>query len=137
VPNIFEQIRELIGKSDNNPLYKQLIIELGEEPEMQVRPNGKSRLLTFDRAQLGLISHLIDEHWILLGAGMAAKSNHLPDTIQPKDGRETVRQKLGQPVRSEFKPEQNSWEDTYILPEGELRLQFDADADEIRFWRIS
>jgi len=156
MPNLFERAYELLAKSDSDPLFKQLIEDLEEQPEMQERPNGKSRLFNFAATRLAFVAHLIDERWMFRGAFMtvepegpirdrvALHGGNLPNEIVPEDDRDGVRRKLHQvPIESKLSTRTiptgvgDVWEDAYVLPLADLQFYSDANTGQLCYWAIS
>lgn len=137
-------------------MFKQLIEDLKEQPEMRERPTGKSRLFNFAATRLAFVSHLIDERWMFRGAFMTVEpagpirdrvvlyGGNLPNGIVPEDDRDSVRRKLHQePIESKLSKRTipngvgDVWEDHYVLPLADLQFYFDANTGHVCYWAIS
>jgi hypothetical protein len=148
--NLFTRISECVGKYRDETIFERLVEDLRMSPEVNERPNGKSRMLVFEELGLGFIMHLVEERWIIRGAGMPVESDgnsfpriqefggNLPAGISPDDRRESVKEKLGlEPFNFTLRDDGETLQDSYELENLTFDLRFDKQTERMTNWVLS
>jgi len=139
---VFELSLGLCGKSDEDPLFKAFVNELGETPSLEVRERSCVRI--FQKHQLTIYCRFDNEgNRVVRGALMAfRRRSENPFGIVLSDTRQIVEDKIGFPP---FKRErtnhtsvsgQGTWKDCYRLDTLEFEVHFDLVTSLPGYWVI-
>lgn len=151
---IYERCVELIGKSDDDPLFLALVNDSAKLPQVMVKdaPLPLSRCYVFTNLYLAVFAYFEEEAWIIRAATMSSDGGALdsdllsrlgglyPFGILPQDDLETIRRKIGAVPTKEFSrvmADVEIWREEYDLPSVHLDLHFNHQGGDLMFWLVS